>query len=272
MKNKNMQITPDWKRSKDEMWLDTLNKMNDQGQYNIQENSLLKCIKPSKNIILKKKAIIFSVAASLLLLLTLTSFFKTSEHVSINGEYQIVTLPDGSIAELNAGSKISYKPLWWYIEREVKLEGEGYFEVKKGEKFTVKTKLGSVRVLGTKFNVKSRLEEFAVTCLSGKVAVNSQNQNLILTPQMHSELVANKLKLSTDKQANDIIAWRYGNFYFKDYPLNKVLAEIERQYDIKIVSTENLNYLYSGKFSKEMDPQDILNIIEKTFGIDLEIR
>ena len=67
-----------------------------------------------------------------------------------------VTLPDGSVAWLNTNSKLTYPEKFSDKYRKVKLEGEGYFKVKKNEQapFFVETNQMTVNVLGTSFDVK----------------------------------------------------------------------------------------------------------------------
>ncbi|MDA3929761.1 MAG: FecR family protein, partial [Prolixibacteraceae bacterium] len=75
----------------------------------------------------------WAVAASLLVLLgigTFMRFYKLSIETNA-GEHQLVLLPDDSSVDLNAKSSISYKPYWWRFNREIKFEGEAYFEVEK---------------------------------------------------------------------------------------------------------------------------------------------
>jgi len=50
------------------------------------------------------------------------------------------------------------------------------------------------------------------------------------------------------------------------------VKEIERQYDIRIVTSSNLDYFYTGNFSKSTDPEEILQIIGKPFGITFSIK
>jgi len=50
-----------------------------------------------------------------------------------------------------------------------KLFGKAYFDVDKGKTFTVKTDLGTVQVLGTRFDVESRDSIFKVVCYEGSV-------------------------------------------------------------------------------------------------------
>ena len=71
-------------------------------------------------------------------------------------QHKIIELPDGSKMTLNAQSNATYKPYLWMINRQVKLNGEAFFEVQKGENFEVLSGLGSTEVLGTSFNIYSR--------------------------------------------------------------------------------------------------------------------
>lgn len=64
-------------------------------------------------------------------------------------------LPDGSTVWLNADSRLSYSESFGRKNRNVRLEGEGYFEVEHGEHpFVVQTDSAQIKVLGTKFDIK----------------------------------------------------------------------------------------------------------------------
>ena len=74
-------------------------------------------------------------------------------------ELQLVTLPDGSLVELNAGSRLTYSN----TSRKVELQGEAFFQVQKDEvQFVVSTGISKVVVLGTAFNVRSHDDRVTV--------------------------------------------------------------------------------------------------------------
>ena len=81
-----------------------------------------------------------------------------------DGAKSKITFPDGSIVWLNAGSKVKYDSNFAKASRKVELTGEGYFEVSKNKElpFVVSTGKLSVKVLGTKFNLKSYEEDSRV--------------------------------------------------------------------------------------------------------------
>lgn len=62
---------------------------------------------------------------------TLHSIFLYKNEVAERGTHLAVVLPDGSKVDLNAESKIGYKPLWWFISRDVELKGEAYLKLKR---------------------------------------------------------------------------------------------------------------------------------------------
>ncbi|MFV0345346.1 MAG: FecR domain-containing protein, partial [Bacteroidales bacterium] len=67
------------------------------------------------------------------------------------------------------------------------------------------------------------------------------------------------------------VAWTRGQFSFVGVSLSDVVKEVERQYDIKVSTDSKLDYLYTGNFSKDKSPKDVLEIIGKPFGISFEI-
>jgi ferric-dicitrate binding protein FerR (iron transport regulator) len=214
------------------------------------------------------------VAASIILIAILGVLaglrFYTTAVVCLAGEQKSAQLPDGSTVQLNAQSAVKFHPYWWKINRQVELEGEGFFKVKKGEKFTVISTNGSTSVMGTSFNIYARDYDYEVTCLTGKVNVvakQSQDQ-IIITPNQMVKLNTNgKLDTNLNVDAKLATQWTTGKFLFTQVPLRKVLAEIGRQYNVTIDNTENLNDLYTCSFSKEPNVETVLDLISATFNI-----
>ena len=106
-----------------------------------------------------------------LLFLTLLILFSTScsrVKVSTGKNYESVRFPDGSVAWLNKNSSVEFDSE--FKERTVKQKGEVFYDVKKSNSpFIVQTSLGEVKVLGTKFNVKSSGKDIEVEVESGSV-------------------------------------------------------------------------------------------------------
>ncbi|NDV59739.1 FecR family protein [Bacteroides sp. 519] len=256
MKTEDIKITPKWSKSKDEIWNEAFSGLEETAP-RIRHFSFWKYI----------------AAATITLVVVGSSFayfYKTTE-VAKRGSHLAVTLPDGSKVALNADSKLSYKPYWWFVSRKVELNGEAFFEVKRGSKFTVEALQNEIRVLGTSFNVFARLEKYSVTCLTGKVEVRTDKGKNILTSNMQLNLRNGILEVSNNIDALPFVSWKENKFSFIGVPLVDVMKEIERQYNIHISTTSNLDYLYTGNFSKNKKPEEVLEIIGKALGITLNI-
>lgn len=89
-----------------------------------------------------------AIAASLAIIIGCYQLFYFS-NVDTTGfsETKIVVLNDNSHVTLNAKSELSYPSLFKF-NRNLKLNGEAFFEVQKGSTFTVNTNLGKVQVIG----------------------------------------------------------------------------------------------------------------------------
>ncbi|EJW92056.1 anti-sigma factor, partial [gut metagenome] len=92
------------------------------------------------------------------------------------GEKKEITLADGSCVILNACSKLQYPNQFTDNYRNIKLNGEAYFQVAPNpdKPFRIKTPHFGVEVLGTKFNVKSYPDDQiqSVEVENGKVQVD----------------------------------------------------------------------------------------------------
>lgn len=217
----------------------------------------------------------WSIAASLVVLLSLTILsvmkFYTKNVTAVAGAQSIAFLPDGSKVHLNSKTEISYHPFWWKFNREITLAGEGFFEVKKGEKFTVNSIQGKTTVMGTSFNIFARGDEYEVTCLTGKVKVVSaiNDVEVMITPnQMVAVNQSGKLNTKLNIDAKLAVDWTEGKFIFTQEPLSKVLAEISRRYGVEIKNITNLNEPYTGYFNKQQEIETVLNFVCKPFNIE----
>jgi len=217
----------------------------------------------------------YAAAASIALLLFVFNPFSSSsqELISKQGEQKTYYLPDSSIVKLNAESKIVFNKKNWTNNRIIQLEGEAFFEVKKGNRFVVETPNGSVEVLGTSFNVNARSSNLTVDCFTGKVKVSAPTQPkaTILTPLEGVKLTKATQNWQTypvDPQRN--ASWRTGMFYFSDIALTEVFEELERQFDIQIqVDKKQGDRKYTGFFNKS-DVELALKSICTPMGLNFD--
>jgi ferric-dicitrate binding protein FerR (iron transport regulator) len=178
-------------------------------------------------------------------------YFTTTIDTNIStvvAEKTSIELPDASLITINSLTDISFNEKNWNAKRTLKLNGEAYFKVAKGAKFDVETPSGTVSVLGTQFNVKHRDNLFEVVCYEGSVNVNSNGTNTILKPG-DSFLILDGEIIATEKENINNPSWINNQSYFKSMPLNYVISEFERQYDIKIESQQiDTKQVYTGSF------------------------
>lgn len=153
------------------------------------------------------------------------------------GQYQLL-LSDGTRVWLNAESSIKY-PVSFdsFNERRVELTGEAYFEVahNKALPFRVVSNKQVIEVLGTHFNVNAYPDEqnTTTTLLEGAVKIIAGDKNATLKPGQEADLTTT-FKIST-VDPREAIDWKNGNFRFNEEPLESVMRQIARWYDVKIV-------------------------------------
>lgn len=199
---------------------------------------------------------VFLRVAALLIMALGTYFFLSPNNTTLitpEGIHQSWTLPDGSEISLNAESKANYDPESWNNDRVIELEGEAFFDVRKGSTFSVKTNSGVVTVLGTEFNIKVRDHQFFVHCFEGLVKVQTQDTTLMLP-------AGSGMKLDHGLLSQELVSigakpdWIHGESSFNNTPLLEVLHEIGRQYAISIRYNPEFSSLietsmFSGSFT-----------------------
>lgn len=182
-----------------------------------------------------------------------------------------VGLPDGSEVVLNSASRLSYNEWLWNANRKIALEGEAFFEVEQGSTFTVTADLGSVRVLGTSFNVRAEAEEFEVQCKTGRVAVDLSNGEAFeLAPGKSVSAKAGMAELK-DALVAEIGLWTNPPYSFNDVPVKAVFDKLSEDKGYKFEYKAEMTARYTGEFLRGQDIEDILEIVCKPVGLDFEI-
>lgn len=192
-----------------------------------------------------------SLAAGLLLLFGIWRiwiFNPATEVIAMKASHLSYTLPDGSLVKINSDSKISFKKDF-LKNRRLDIEGEAYFEITKGDNFTISTKNADIKILGTSFNLFSRENEFKVSCLTGKILVTAKNSAIAIMPGETAELKNNKLVYFEDKNINTANSWTDGEFYFENAPLSLIFKEMDRQFNVKFELRNAGEKYFTGSFS-----------------------
>ncbi len=212
----------------------------------------------------------FAAAASIALILGMFLFNADASYSTKYGEQLSVALPDGSEMILNAKSNAIFDEKNWDKNRLVTLEGEAFFKVKKGSKFTVSTKHGDVTVLGTQFTVQSLQSLFEVQCFEGKVSVTNLKNKEILTAGKAYRNLDNNNPQQWVFEAKEP-SWITNTSSFRSIPLKYVFKELEEQYNITInTSSVDLSTIYTGTFPNN-NKEIALNTVFSTLGINYSL-
>lgn len=188
-------------------------------------------------------------------------------YVPRGGEYSLV-LADGTRVWLNAESTLRFSYPFDSL-RTVYLDGEAYFEVahNAAKPFEVKTGENTVRVLGTKFNVRAYKEQpYQVTLMEGKVKVNNESVSEILVPDRQlTQTLETKIYEVLPVNSKLYSAWTKGVFEFNNASLQDIMCQLERWYNVKVdYATEDLKDIrYTGSILKNESLGYALEMIQK---------
>ncbi|MCQ4875412.1 FecR family protein [Butyricimonas paravirosa] len=195
------------------------------------------------------------------------------------GEYRI-ELEDGTKVWINSASRLQYPVVFSGDTREVYLEGEAYFEVRRDSSrpFIVHAGQQKVTVLGTSFGITCYGNEVNdyTTLVSGKVNVELEQgkQAFMLEPGMQVEY--NKVSGMVRERRVDVaefVAWKEGKYVFKQKRLEDILFTLSRWYDFEVFyqNSEMKEVLFSGELRRFDDFNYLLRLIERTSDVKFVI-
>ncbi len=184
---------------------------------------------------------------------------QCTEIVAPLGQKSIVVLPDSSLVWLNSGSTLKYNGFFNMGKREVTLNGEAYFDVKKNKvkRFSVKCGSLSVNVYGTEFNIKNYDNDIfqEVTVAEGRVGISDENGEIRqLTKGDQALLNKQTNKIEFAHCSPDVIStWKNNELIFDNTPLEEAIKYLERWYGVNIAIDQKMEgrHKYTFKIKTE---------------------
>jgi transmembrane sensor len=163
-------------------------------------------------------------------------------YATARGQLSSLTLPDGSRVLLGVDTRLRVPRNYGARTRTLELEGEAYFVVQYDAKrpFIVRTDHASTQDLGTEFAVRAYGQDASVEVVvaKGRVALRSSSGTdpllVTLRPRERAVLDSGGAKVTRDIPLANYLAWTRGALLFDDVPLTRVIAQLERWYDLAI--------------------------------------
>ena len=192
------------------------------------------------------------------------------------GSQYSLMLPDSTKVWLNALSTLRFPASFSGPLRKVELNGEAYFEVtgNKNKPFIVQTsRLMSVRVLGTHFNVIAYLNEPVTKAelFEGSISASNGRDSTLIKPGQEVLLNQNGRFSVTAANLEQTTAWRNRIFWYKNAPFDEIMRQLSRWYDMEVIYKEQVNQSYTGILPTNLPLSSVLKILEKSGNVHFTI-
>lgn len=182
--------------------------------------------------------------------------------------YNII-LEDGTEVFLNSRSSLKYPEIFRGDRREVFLDGEAYFKVKKSNRpFVVTTKYVDIKVYGTEFNVRTTSDDLTeMVLVTGSVGINPrgvEGDETMIKPEEICYFNNNTKKVSVERvNVEDYTAWRNGKFRYFKQPFRRVLDDLSSWYGVEIKATKEIaEMMVTMNFNRTTSFDEVILFIE----------
>jgi ferric-dicitrate binding protein FerR (iron transport regulator) len=208
--------------------------------------------------------------------------YRQVQYATSYGQTQTIALPDGSQVVLNANSVLRHPADWQPGRREVWLEGEAFFRVRKRTqgrspvRFAVHSGSLRVEVLGTEFTVSGRQDRTRVVLSEGSVRLDIPaaigTATIVMKP---GELV----EYQEDNGAVDrrtvnaevYHSWKSYRWVLEDVTLRQVADRIEETFGVpvRIPDQRLAREPMTGVLPTE-SLDKLLRVLSATYGIRVQ--
>ncbi len=186
------------------------------------------------------------------------------------------TLQDNSTVHLNTNSKIAYIGTYGKGKRELKLEGEAFFDVSASGngQFLVHAEETLIKDIGTSFNVQAYPESDSVIVFvqSGEVQFYAKDNDGILVLAGETGIYNKRTKtfIHLKSGESNVTISSTKLFVFKDKPLSEAVAIINKEYNVLIAIGDSTaaKQTISVTFDNE-SIEEIVEVIGETMHLNV---
>lgn len=203
------------------------------------------------------------------------------------GQRATIRLKDGTQVRLNVESRLAVLPSFGKKAREVRLEGEAFFEVAEDSTrpFTVHARDADARALGTAFGVNAYPDEHvtSVVVTEGRVAVRPEQsetvpdepEDVVLETQEMGEIQQGEQHLvRRDFDPTLRLAWMEGQLVFENDSFKTVRQKLERWYGVEISLQEGMSSpegRFNARFGEDQPLPEVLDLLSTMFGVTYQL-
>ena len=187
-------------------------------------------------------------------------------------------LPDGTSVTLNKGTTLEYPSSFRGNRRNVRLNGEAYFDVKHDDTkpFIITSQNVKVEVLGTSFyvNTNAASNSMEVILNSGSVAIyfdDHKEKCLFLSPGEKAEINPGEERMNKDINTNpNYMSWMTQRFIYNNDPLIKIVSDLNKVYhtNLHITTPAISNCLVTVTFDHQT-VESILHVLQATLDLTI---
>lgn len=235
--------------------------------------------KPTKTLRLQP---LMRVAAIIAVVMTIgyfviSQFFQSPTLVRVEAADDIkeLVLNDGSQVELNKSSTLVYKEGLKGDTREVELTGEAFFNIAKdsAKPFVIRTNAVAIKVLGTSFNVDSKVKDSVEVQVETGVVELAYNEQKIVLHAGETGVYYQSLGKLLKRESRVVVSqfWRNRKLNFRRTELSEIVETLNKLYDvnIRVDDVKEQHRRLNVKF-EDQDIDLILDVLSNT--LDLRIR
>lgn len=194
--------------------------------------------------------------------------------VAVNNNREVL-LPDGSEIILATGSSLEYPETFKGEARKVNITGKAHFSVAhdKERPFIVSTGDVNIKVLGTQFNVNTKVssEMMSVVLERGKVSLyfTDTRKSIILEPGERADInVVEKNIVKADNTDKNYNAWLTKTIQFENTPLSVIASTLSQTYgeEVRLNNDQPAGCTLTATF-KDQSLDEVLKVIQATLDI-----
>jgi transmembrane sensor len=225
---------------------------------------------PAKTVRMFSRRTAIAAAAAVILLLGLWWLAGRSDMITVYADAgtKTISLEDGSVVYLRKGSSVSYSRDYGEELREVSMEGEAFFDVKRdtAKPFRIIATLAAIEVLGTSFNVNAGDNQVELVVKTGLVRFGwsgNEDSAILVSAGERGMLEDGMLTKSRNTDAN-FNAWQSKQLVFNNTPLPQVMEALNDYYDVRIrLKSQDSAQLSAATLTAQFNDQSLSSVFEE---------